>query len=116
LTPFPGTELWEQEQDPFWARYTGQRAVMHVPHLSRTEVHLLFGLAYFSRDLRSWEAARGFYRFLRARRFVFEVLGRMVRHRLSDDVTLQSAGFPHVPVKTVSASGFRVRVASSRVR
>jgi len=94
LTPFPGTELWGRVQDRIvdrdWAHYTGQRAVMDLPHLSRHELQLLCGLAYMSYYLRSWSAARGFYRFLRARRFGFEVLGRVLRHRLADGGTPRS--------------------------
>jgi len=83
LTPYPGTALWEQVQDRIvdrnWAHYTGQRAVMALPHLGPTQLHLLMGRAYLEFYFRSRQSIAGFFRFLRARRFGANAVGRLIR-------------------------------------
>jgi anaerobic magnesium-protoporphyrin IX monomethyl ester cyclase len=85
LTPYPGTALWEQVQDRIvdrnWAHYTGQRAVMALPHLGPTRLHLLMARAYLAFYFRSWRSTAGFFRFLRGRRFGLSALSERARAR-----------------------------------
>lgn len=83
LTPYPGTALWDQVQDRIvdrdWTHYSGQRAVMALPHLTPTQLHLLMARAYLEFYFRSRRSIGGFVRFLRARRFGLAAIGRLLR-------------------------------------
>jgi anaerobic magnesium-protoporphyrin IX monomethyl ester cyclase len=85
LTPFPGTELWTRVQDRIvdrdWAHYTGQRAVMDLPHLGPRELQWLLVRAYVEFYFRSRKSVYGFYRFLRNRRFGLDALVELFRSR-----------------------------------
>lgn len=85
LTPYPGTALWDRVQDRIvdrnWAHYTGQRAVMALPHLRPTQLHLLMARAYVEFYFRSRRSIAGFFRFLRARRFGLNAVRQLLRPR-----------------------------------
>lgn len=78
LTPYPGTrvydELRERIFDRRWDHYDGLRSVWRHPRLSSRELHLMLIRANLEFYFRSWKAARGFFHFLKKRRFGLENL------------------------------------------
>jgi anaerobic magnesium-protoporphyrin IX monomethyl ester cyclase len=73
LTPYPGTELFEQVKDKIftfdWQKYDGIHSVIELKHFKPMQLQLTLLRFYISFYLRSFSAIKDFLRFSYRRKF-----------------------------------------------
>jgi anaerobic magnesium-protoporphyrin IX monomethyl ester cyclase len=83
LTPYPGTDLYEDLKDLIrekdWTKYDSLHAVFDHPTVPRFELQLWLTRAYFAYYLRHRRSVRNFFRFLSLRKFGLQALGQALQ-------------------------------------
>ena len=85
LTPYPGTELFEDLKDRIsitdWSKYDAVHAVFRHPSIPRLELQRLLLRAYVAFYLRHSRSIAGFFRFLSSRKYGAQIAGVALEKR-----------------------------------
>jgi len=85
LTPYPGTDLYEEIKDIItekdWSKYDGVHAVYKHPHIPRLEIQMWHIWAYISFYFRNRRSIVNFFRFLSNRKYGALILSRAIDSR-----------------------------------
>ncbi|MHC4778344.1 MAG: B12-binding domain-containing radical SAM protein [Planctomycetota bacterium] len=80
LTPYPGTDLYDELKDKIfekdWTKYDSLHAVYEHDSISRWEMQYWLTRAYFAYYLRHRRSVHNFFKFLSLRKFGFQALGQ----------------------------------------
>jgi anaerobic magnesium-protoporphyrin IX monomethyl ester cyclase len=82
LTPYPGTELYEELRDKIietdWSKFDAVHSVFRHPRIPRTEMHWWLIWAYVSFYLRHGKSIRDLFRFLSNRRYGAQIASQAI--------------------------------------
>ena len=84
LTPYPGTDIWEELKDQIgerWDKFDGVHAVYKHPRIPRTEMQMWLVWANMAFYFRNRRSVNGFRRFLSNRKYGAEIASQVFSSR-----------------------------------